>query len=147
MADPQARATYDRFGKDGLTGVGLSATVNAEELFRQMFEGMQQMFGQQMPGVGGGGGGSGGGGHDNGLGGGLGGIEAMFEQLAGQMFGQMGGAPMGAMGGMGGGLPVFKGPRTAHEHAALLQQLSEEYRSSPTPPESVADQWRCAAGI
>jgi len=38
-------------------------------------------------------------------------------------------------------MPVFQGPRTAHEHAALLQQLSSEHRDSPSPPESAAEQW------
>ena len=52
LSDTRSRAIYDRFGKEGLGGDGgtgaARASVDPNELFAQMFAGMQDMMQQMM---------------------------------------------------------------------------------------------------
>ena len=149
LSDPTARVSYDRFGKQGVERP--TGHVDPEELFRQMFEGVQDLMAQMM-------GGAGAGWahvdprvpHPGVPHPGLPGFGIYVDTGAGAaaslnleaLFGQMGGAMGGAMGGLHAPAQApLKPPRSAREFERLCESLEAEFGSAPTPPPSAIEGW------
>lgn len=130
LSDEHSRSIYDRHGKGGL-GSRPAGTVDPNELFRQMFEDMQEMLGQMMAQSGG-----------------------TLDLSHGVQF------VFGSPGGHGGQVAFnvkFAGdvagrksaPRSASEHEQLVRTLQEEaFRRDPlsgadamVPPPTSQTQW------
>ena len=136
LADAEKRALYDRHGRSGLQGHVHGASIDPQELFRQMFEGMEQMMAQMMAGHGG---------VRLGAAGGSGGLGGLNAQVLFEMMGAaVGGAACGVVGG--GAAPMsLPPPRSAAAHSAFLHELRAEHGAAlGSPPDSAAEQWNRA---
>lgn len=140
LSDPQKRATYDRFGKAGLRD-NSSHTIDPNEIFRQMFQGMHEMLAEMM------GGGMSPSQGNTGMGGVPQTVFVSFSTAMGPGFGSGGAmdlsgffAQLGDMhpGGRDGGRPL---PRSEKEHTDLCNSLRTRYGHAGELPTTAASGW------